>query len=68
MKCLSSQVASFVGKLSLNEMLKKAVEKVGIGKKSARVWKKSFQQKSAKNQKTTTNIKKYKIYSFFSKF
>jgi hypothetical protein len=44
------------------------IEKVGIVKKSTRVHKTSFREKSAKNGKTTTNIKKYKIYSFFSKF
>jgi hypothetical protein len=45
-----------------------SVEKLGIDKKSARVQETLFRKKSAKNRKTTTNIKKYKIYSFVSKF
>jgi hypothetical protein len=44
------------------------VEKVDIGKKSTRVRKTSFRKKSANNRKITTNIKKYKIYSFFQNF
>jgi len=50
------------------DVVNTTVEKVGIDKKLARVQKTSFWEKSAKNWKTTTNIKKYKIYSFFSDF
>ena len=50
------------------DVVNTTIEKVDIGKKSARVQKTSFLEKSTKNWKTMTNIKKYKIYSFFSNF
>jgi hypothetical protein len=46
-----------------------SAEKVDIGKKSVRVQKASFREKSEKvDKKSKNHDKHYKIYSFFSKF